>query len=162
MAYIDFQLRHEVVKLKRAIVKVIIIQISQKSNIYSHNNHQPSATLLSTNTSPQSPHQVLFLLFLNGSVWLVGSFLFIHLEGSTEAAHKCGSSNHFPQIHQTCTFQSSIDTHHHQTAHQVTLIIVLNSEHDMVQCHHHWSLMASGVKRVQRNFVDELWLESQV
>ena len=101
MAYIDFQLRHEVVKLKRAIVKVIIIPISQKSNIYSHNNHQPSATtLLSTNTSPQSPHQVLFLLFLNGSVWLVGSFLFIHLEGSTEAAHKCGSSNHFPQIHQ--------------------------------------------------------------
>jgi len=72
MAYIDFQLRHEVVKLKRAIVKVLI------------------------------------LLFLNGSVWLAGSFLFIHLEGSTEAAHKC------------------------------------------------------GVKRVQRNFVDELWLESQV
>ena len=105
MAYIDFQLRHEVVKLKRAIVKVIIIQISQISNICSPNNHlrlvhQPSATLLSTNTSPQSPHQVLFLLFLNGSVWLVGSFLFIHLEGSTEAAHKCGSSNHFPQIHQ--------------------------------------------------------------
>jgi len=51
--------------------------------------------------------KVLLLLFLNGSVWLAGSFLFIHLEGSTEAAHKC------------------------------------------------------GVKRVQRNFVDELWLESQ-
>jgi len=71
MAYIDFQMRHEVVKLKRAVVKVLL------------------------------------LLFLNGSVWLAGSFLFIHLEGSTEAAHKC------------------------------------------------------GVKRVQRNFVDELWLESQ-
>ena len=73
MAYIDFQLRHEVVKLKRAIVKVIPPQPG-----YCHHH--------------VCPHQVLILLFLNGSVWLAGSFLFIHLEGSTEAAHKCGWS----------------------------------------------------------------------
>ena len=73
MAYIDFQLRHEVVKLKRAIVKVI--------------PPQPGYCCHHV-----CPHQVLILLFLNGSVWLAGSFLFIHLEGSTEAAHKCGWS----------------------------------------------------------------------
>jgi hypothetical protein len=33
---------------------------------------------------------VLLLLFIHCSVWLAGSFLFIHLEGSTEAEHKCG------------------------------------------------------------------------
>jgi len=71
MAYIDFQLKHEVIKVKKSSIKVLL------------------------------------LLFLNSSLWLGGSFLFIHLEGSTEAEHKC------------------------------------------------------GVKRVQRDFVDKLWIESQ-
>lgn len=51
--------------------------------------------------------KVLFLLFLNTTVWLGGTFLFMHLEGTNEAEHKC------------------------------------------------------GVKKVQRNFVDILWQESQ-
>ena len=93
MAYIDFQLRHEVVKLKRAIVKVISqishldiisdwLQCCVVCNPHLHHNHGFCCP------------QVLILLFLNGSVWLAGSFLFIHLEGSTEAAHKCGRSHH--------------------------------------------------------------------
>lgn len=51
--------------------------------------------------------KVLFLLFLNTTVWLGGTFLFMHLEGTNEAEHKF------------------------------------------------------GVKKVQRNFVDILWQESQ-
>ena len=90
MAYIDFQLRHEVVKLKRAIVKVI-------SQNYPHNASARIINIMTLSSSELLLYhhrhvcpQVLILLFLNGSVWLAGSFLFIHLEGSTEAAHKCG------------------------------------------------------------------------
>jgi len=51
--------------------------------------------------------KVLYLLFLNTTLWLGGSFLFMHLEATNEAEHKC------------------------------------------------------GVKKVQRDFVDILWQESQ-
>lgn len=34
--------------------------------------------------------RVLALLFLNGTVWLGGSVLFMYLEAPTEAVHKCG------------------------------------------------------------------------
>ena len=34
--------------------------------------------------------KILFLLFLNTTVWLGGTFLFMHLEGTNEAEHKCG------------------------------------------------------------------------
>ena len=82
---------------------------------------------------------MLLLLFLNGSVWLAGSFLFIHLEGSTEAAHKCGSY--------ICVVLFS---------HLFICVFV-----DLVRTFDCTS-SSPGVKRVQRNFVDELWLESQV
>ena len=49
----------------------------------------------------------MYLLFLNTTLWLGGSFLFMHLEATNEAEHKC------------------------------------------------------GVKKVQRDFVDILWQESQ-
>ena len=34
--------------------------------------------------------KTLFLLFLNTGLWLGGTFLFMHLEGTNEAEHKCG------------------------------------------------------------------------
>ena len=34
--------------------------------------------------------KVLFLLFLNTTFWLGGTFLFMHLEATNEAEHKCG------------------------------------------------------------------------
>ena len=37
-----------------------------------------------------SSKKVLILLFLNTTLWMLGTFLFIHLEASNEAEHKCG------------------------------------------------------------------------
>lgn len=34
--------------------------------------------------------KVLILLFVNATLWLLGSLMFIYLEGPSEAAHKCG------------------------------------------------------------------------
>ena len=34
--------------------------------------------------------KVLILLFLNTSLWILGTLLFIHLEATNEAEHKCG------------------------------------------------------------------------
>ena len=38
----------------------------------------------------QTSIKVLILLFINTTVWLAGTFLFMHLEASNEAEHKCG------------------------------------------------------------------------
>ena len=32
----------------------------------------------------------MILLFLNTTLWMLGTFLFIHLQATTEAEHKCG------------------------------------------------------------------------
>ena len=37
-----------------------------------------------------SSKKVLILLFLNTTLWMLGTFLFIQLEASNEAEHKCG------------------------------------------------------------------------
>ena len=38
----------------------------------------------------ESSVKVLLLLFLNTTLWLVGTLLFIHLEATNESEHKCG------------------------------------------------------------------------
>merc|ERR1712242_411745 len=38
----------------------------------------------------ESSVKVLILLFLNTSLWILGTLLFIHLEATNEAEHKCG------------------------------------------------------------------------
>ena len=38
----------------------------------------------------QTSIKVLILLFINTTVWLAGTFIFMHLEASNEAEHKCG------------------------------------------------------------------------
>merc|ERR1711953_956096 len=38
----------------------------------------------------ESSKKVLILLFLNTTLWMLGTFLFIHLQAASEAEHQCG------------------------------------------------------------------------
>ena len=59
-----------------------------------HYNQLPARDLIQkfylTVTFLHCSIKVLFLLFLNTTFWLGGTFLFMHLEATNEAEHKCG------------------------------------------------------------------------